>query len=298
MMRVWLSFVLACTALPAAAALAAQQEGGEQDIVVTGDRDVDRRVHEFVGALTPAPVSAQLARFETPLCPAALGLPPADKAAVEQRLRAVAKAAGMEVAPEGCEVNALLMVADGDKRSFIETLERTQARYLGNLTKSEVRELARSPGPAAAWQFTWTVSARGVPIMNDGSGGDLGWLNRTTEPPSRISAPVRPVFQATAVVVERRALTGLSTTQLADYAAMRLFARTDPARVAGSRAPTIVTILDAPADAEVPMSLTAWDLGVLRGLYAAPDNVYAGAQRSEMARQIGRIHAEAETADN
>lgn len=288
---------LAVSALSLAYPLAAQ-EPDEQEIVVTGDPEIDRRVRAFVGALTPGPASSQLGRFETPVCPAALGLSPADKAAVERRLRTVAEAAGLTAAPEGCEVNALLLIADGDKKSFIEELARTQARYLGNLTKSQVRDLARSPGPAAAWQFTWSVSARGVPVMNDGSGGQIGWFNRTTEPPSRISAPVRPVFQATALVVERRALEGLSAMQLADYAAMRLFARTEPHRVAGSAAPTIVTILDAPVDAEVPMSLTAWDLGVLRGLYAAPTNVYAGAQRSEMARQIGRIQAEAESEGN
>ncbi|MFN3387842.1 MAG: hypothetical protein ACK40O_02855 [Allosphingosinicella sp.] len=294
-MRALLAAALGCTALAFAHPAAGQEEPVDQEIVVTGDRDVDRRVREFVGALTPAgSASAQLGRFETPVCPTALGLAPADKAAVEERLRTVAKAAGLEVAPQGCEVNALLMVAEDDKRSFIEELARTQTRYLGNLTKTQVRDLARSPGPAAAWQFTWMVSARGVPVMNDGSGGQLGWFNRTTEPPSRISAPVRPVFQATALVVERRALAGLSTTQLADYAAMRLFARTEPDRVKGSKAPTIVTILDASAEAEVPLSLTAWDLGLLRGLYSAPNNVYAGAQRSEMARQIGRTYMEAQ----
>lgn len=297
-MRIPLAAVAAFTALSLAFPASAQERPEDETIVVEGARDIDRQVREFVGSLTPAPASGQLGRFETPVCPTALGLPAADKAAVEQRLRIVAKAVGIDVAPEGCEVNALLMVTNADKKSFFDELRRTQARYLGNLTKSQVRDLARSPGPAAAWQFTWMVSARGVPVMSDGSGGQIGWFNKTTEPPSRIGAPVRPVFQATALVVERRALEGLSTTQLADYAAMRLFARTEPKRLAGSPARTIVGILDAPADAEVPMSLTAWDLGLLRGLYSAPNNVYAGAQRSEMARQIARAQAEAESGAN
>lgn len=211
-----------------------QPESEPLEIVVTGTRDVDRQLRDFDGALTPARSGEQLARFESAVCPAVVGLGPAQKALVERRLRAVARAAGLDVAPEGCLVNTLLMVAD-DKKAFIEALQNRHPRYLGNLTVPEIRRLMRAPGSSASWQMTGVVTARGVAVSSDGSAGDLGFQNRTIEPPSRITAAMRPVFEASALLIERRALAGLTTTQLADYAAMRLFARIDPARLEGSR---------------------------------------------------------------
>jgi hypothetical protein len=105
------------------------------------------------------------------------------------------------------------------------------------------------------------------------------------------------VFEAAALIVEQGALDGLSTTQLADYAAMRLFAKTDPQRLAGSSAPTIMGILDAPMGSAVPLTLTDWDLSFLRGLYASPNNLYAGAQRSTITRQITSDMQRRETED-
>jgi len=89
-----------------------------------------------------------------------------------------------------------------------------------------------------------------------------------------------------ALVIERRALDGLTTTQLADYAAMRLFARTAPERLAGSTAPTILTIIEAPMGSAVPITLTDWDLAFLRGLYASHNNLYAAEHRSRISRRI------------
>jgi len=127
------------------------------------------------------------------------------------------------------------------------------------------------------------VDARGKPLPQ----GDIEpFVNRTTVQSSRITAADRPVFDAAALVVEQRALDGLSTTQLADYAAMRLFAKTEPQRLAASEAPTILKILDAPMGTEIPLTLTDWDLSFLRGLYASPANLYAGSQRSSITKQI------------
>lgn len=82
------------------------------------------------------------------------------------------------------------------------------------------------------------------------------------------------------------ALAGLTLVQLANYAAMRAFARTDPARLAQSAAPTILHVLDAPIGSAVPVTLTQWDLSFLRALYASSANNYATRQRSEMRRLV------------
>lgn len=268
-----------------------QPEGGE--IVVTGTRDTDRQVSDFVGALASASPRGQLARFEEAVCPLAFGVGPAQKSAIEGRLRQVAGAAGIPLGKPGCAPNALVMVT-GAKRPFLEALLRQRPDYFASLSGPAVRRLVRAPGPTAAWQLEGQVNSRGVPIVADG--GEVP-INRTIDNPSRITAAARPVFGAAALVVESGALDGLTTTQLADYAAMRLFARTEPKRLAGSTAPTILNVIDAPMGSEVPITLTEWDLGFLRGLYAGPANLYAGSQRSGIKKQIRRDLEKAETED-
>lgn len=120
-------------------------------------------------------------------------------------------------------------------------------------------------------------------------------MDRTTRRGSRITAPGRLHFSAAVVVVEADALDGLTTTQLADYAAMRAFAKTDPARLPPSPPPTILTVLDVPMGGAVPITLTEWDLGFLRGLYDSQANLYGAAQRSQIRRKLESSLSEAES---
>jgi hypothetical protein len=284
-MTVFVRACLAAAALGLSAGIAAQPPAqNADDIVVTG-QDIDAQIHDFVGALTQAPPGGQLSRFERKVCPLAVGLPPGQKATIAARLRRVAEAAGLPVAGASCTPNVLLIVT-GDKRAFIEGLERKYPYYFGEMPPRAIRRLAAAPGPAAAWQIDGPlVDADGVEMLRGPAGSDYS-VNRTVRNPSRISAGAHPQFQAAAVVVERRALDGLTTIQLADYAAMRAFARTDPARLPESAPATILKVLEAPMGSEVPLSLTKWDLSFLKGLYAATDNLYANSQRSEIRRQI------------
>jgi hypothetical protein len=118
-------------------------------------------------------------------------------------------------------------------------------------------------------------------------------VNRTFRLGSRLSAGGRPQFAAAAVVVETKALDGLTTVQLADYAAMRAFTRVDPSKLPAS-APTILSILEAPMDSEVPITLTPWDLAFLRAFYASPPNLTTAAQRGEVRRGVERELGKAE----
>jgi len=94
------------------------------------------------------------------------------------------------------------------------------------------------------------------------------------------------------LVVEGGALDGLTTTQFADYAALRVFSGVDPARLTTPGLSTILRLLDAPMGSEVPVTLTNWDLAFLDSLYASDENIRAASQRSEirdgMRRRIER----------
>ncbi|HEY5721068.1 MAG TPA: hypothetical protein VIT45_01975 [Allosphingosinicella sp.] len=281
---------LAAAALAFSGGASAQQPAQDADgaeIVVTGNaEEVERQIKDFVGALTQAPPRSQLSRFESSICPGVAGLPPGQKESVIARMRRVGEAAGLRVGKPGCIPNVMLMVAS-DKRAFIEALKRKHPYFFDSMPSDELRRLVSEPGPAAAWQIDGPpLSADGTAMATGGGPGAEFYVNRTTRKGSLITASARPQFQAAAVVVEQKALEGLTTIQLADYAAMRAFARTDPARLPETSPPTILKVLEAPMGSEVPLTLTAWDLSFLKGLYAATDNLYAASQRSEIRRQI------------
>ena len=282
---------IAGTALAIPGLAAAQQPPApppaeSNQIIVTGqnERDTRRAINEFVGALTPAPARGQISRFEDRVCPGAVGLSPPLREAVVSRMRQVAQAAEMNVDEPDCYINVLLVVTR-DKRAFMNGLRRAHPAYFADRTLSQVRRLLAQPGPTTAWHLAGIPrSARGTEIYIDESLGQ--WTNRTTEASSRLSAPVRPVFAGAVLVVEAGALDGLTTTQLADYAAMRLFASTDPSRLPQTGAPSILGVIEAPMGTAIPITLTEWDLGFLRGLYTSPRNYYAGATRSMIAETV------------
>jgi hypothetical protein len=133
--------------------------------------------------------------------------------------------------------------------------------------------------------------------MGDSGTGNYYVVNGSISA-SRLTPASRPHFVASLVVIQMDALAGLTTTQLADYAAMRVFARTEPLRLVRASAPTILNILDAPMNSPVPQSLTDWDLGFLRALYGSAENHYASQQRHEIRRMMGReLEGVGETAE-
>ena len=170
-------------------------------------------------------MTGQIARFEDAICPAVYGLNGQARETVGNRMRQVAASVGLRVASASCRPNLLLMVTR-DKRAFLGACRPLSPIFRRGGDSARAGSIAQ-PGPVAAWQAAIELSADGQPLAVQGGFG----VNRTTRPQSHIAASTRPVFTASAVVVESDALTGLSTIQLADYALMRGLARTDPHRL-------------------------------------------------------------------
>lgn len=268
-------------------------------IVVQGVHDRDKQIRSFIREMTPAPVHGQLSRFDAPVCPAAAGLPAEQSALVTARMRRVAAAAGMRVAKPGCDANVILIVT-GDKNGLLKKLEKFRPEYFpADWSLFQVHDLEHDPSPVAAWQFEGRTWADGRPISDDiiASGTDYGALQRTIEPQSRLHPSARRDFLTSIVVVQRDALDGLTTTQLADYAAMRAFVRTDPKQVHAG-ADTILSVIDAPMGSAVPLTLTPWDLSFLRAFYASGKNSYAEYQRSEIQQLMKRELDKAQAANH
>ena len=295
-MSAFLSRTLFAASLAGAAPALAQDRpppASESDVVVTGTLEREREISDFVAALAPGPGNGQLARFEERICPAAFGLAGPLREQVVARMREVTEAVGLRLAEAGCRPNVLVMVTR-DKRAFIQALARRYPQYFGEDRENSAKWVARQPGRASAWHAEAVLNAdgRALPMQGD------TYVNRTTRPQTRLNAAARPVFMAAAVVVERDALTGLSTTQLADYALMRALAGADPHRLTAASPASILQVLEAPMGAELPVTLTRWDLGFLRGLYASRDNLYATAQRGEIREGVREALEEAERRGN
>ena len=272
----------AAVVTPAAAAQEPPAPVRGTDIVVTGDADRDAQIRDFVGALTRAPVSGQLARFEESICPAVFGLSEPVREAMVARMRAVAAGVGLRTGGERCTPNVLVMVTR-DKQVLIRALARRNPNWFGERPENGVTGVSRQPGPVSVWHAEAVVNADGRALASQGEAA----VNQTTRAGSRLQEAARPAFVAAAVVIEADALTGLSTTQVADYAIMRALARADPARLPASAPETILRAIEAPMGSAVPLTLTHWDLGFLRGLYAAPPNLRAPAHRGMISRSVG-----------
>jgi hypothetical protein len=256
------------------------------EIVVQGVRERNRAIHDFMRAVTPAePVTGQLRRYQYSVCPAAVGLPDAQNRQIAQRLRDVAGAVGMQLAKEPCGPNALVIVVD-DKKDFIAALHRKYPAYFMDERGFGV-DIGREPGPTAAWHVEGRLTADHTPAaMNP----IYHYYVVSSTDSSRIRPASIPYFIGGVLVVELRALGGLTTTQLADYAAMRLYAKTDPARLKPS-ASSILGVLNAPMGSAVPITLTSWDLTFLKGLYQVNDRQYANRQRDEIEGMVKRNKA-------
>ena len=275
----------AATAASAQGPASQQVEAESEQIVVQGVRPSTRQVRQFVRALTDVRSSGQLSRFHLPACPVVMGLPAVQNARIVERMRLVAQAAKIPLAPAKCSANAFVIVAP-DKPAAIAELNRRFPAYFSQMSDSDVRKLAADAGPAAAWHVKTLMTADGE-LAAKGTASDA-YIVKSVNTPSRIKAASMPTFMASVVVIDVKSAAGLTVTQLADYAAMRTFADIDPGRVAKTGMPTILGALTQPADRPLPVTLTHWDIGFLKSLYTTDNAYLAGFQRGDMERVVKR----------
>jgi len=275
--------IVMLAALAAAQAHSPDPQQGPSDIVVEGVREQKERVRQFIRSLDDVRTFGQIGRFHTPVCPVVMGFPEAQNRLIAERMKRVASAAGIQTAGSNCEPNVFLIASVG-KGGTIKALAKRFPAYFRDMRDREVRKLAASGDPSVAWQVKGLLSADGTTLKKAPMDGP--YINESTNSGSRVRAGTMPQFVASMVVVERGALTGLSVTQVADFAAMRAYADTNPRRAAKSGAPTILTILDKRNDEMVPVTLTQWDFGYLKSLYATSNAHYASYQRGDMAHEL------------
>jgi hypothetical protein len=264
----------------------------QSPIVVQGQRASERQIRNFIRELTPARPRGQLGRFESPMCPAAVGLSPAQDEQVKDRLRRVADAAGMAVAKAKCHPNVIVIVTR-DKNALLKRMGSKRGDYFPIGQSGFDYHAILDPGaPVAAWQIEETRGASGRKLHEVRNSAEVGMdgvpVQRIFGSATRITPMARQEFSGAVVVVEADAIVGLTTTQLADYAAMRAFVRTDPSKLTASAANSILNVVTTPMGAPVPLTLTAWDMSFLKAYYASRLNNFAANQRSEMREKMSQ----------
>jgi len=119
-------------------------------------------------------------------------------------------------------------------------------------------------------------------------GGGMEVLRRLPSAGARPSVILLTAAIDDVSLMEARALKGVTTRQLADYAAMRTFAATG-ATVGALPAKSILTLFDdGAAPGEAPASVTWWDFAFLKSLYASSGALTASSQRGEMNRIVAK----------
>lgn len=250
--------------------------GSTDPIIVTGRKPASKKyISALVHAITPpSPSDSPLARFQSAVCFGSVGLERSVLEMIGYRLAADAEQAGLKLAGDGCTPNILVVFTDG-VATGIDTLVRRKWWIFGDRTPSEVRTIVGESGPVRAWSNSEVLSRDGAHI-NQG-----GFLNVPIA--SRLVSPTRKDMLASIVLVERSAVVGKTSNQIADYLAMRTLGGARP-RASGPTE-TILSLFDANAS-RVPSELTAFDRGYLRGLYAGQANAFAWSTRGLIVERV------------
>lgn len=258
----------------------AQQSNPE--IVVDGPANVspsDARQH--VAQVTDTR-QGQVARFHRPICPVVVGLPDETNRKISARIRNTARSIGAEVAPEQCESNLVVLVADDGNASLAE-LRRTRQSWFEGLSPTDIDALTADKGPVRNWSV--------ISLRNE-DGERIEAVKERIEPRSmrvKSASALRRVtrldIEGSVIIIDRSAANGKSIAQLADYAAMRGLARTR--RPNNGSLPTILSLFDTSGTSPVH-ALSASDISYLHSLYRLSGTESLNTARSRLSQSIVR----------
>lgn len=245
-------------------------------------------VRRFVEQVT-VETEGQLARFHEPVCPISRGLPADYGAVVEERVRTMARAAGIPVARRrDCAPNLIVLVAN-DGEEAIALLRRERPDIFAGLGPTEIGRAIAAEGPVRTWQSSAAERIEGETVADRRDqylyqdvhlyhGVPAGLLRRTTRRDLRLSV----------VLFDVDAIDGLTLMQIGDHAAMRGLAATRPAAAASAGRSILALFEDAAAGRTPAAAATSWDGSYLRALYRVAASAPAGVQRDSLARQLER----------
>lgn len=204
-----------------------------------------------------------LARFADPACPGVTGLKREFGEVVVTRLRWIAADLGIPLQPEGaCKANIILAFTP-DGRAALREIERRTRQVSESLSAKERRELLDGDAPVRVFNVIEDRMRNGMRIPRRQNLKEIP-VGTQEGGQSLIGGGVERVITSSMVFFDNAAVDGTTLHQLADYAAMRVFAQTRDASGAGAP-DSILSLFDE--GATPPDGLTAFDRAFLTTLY-------------------------------
>lgn len=284
-----------------------QAPSSQLDDVVVAGRRAEALAREFVAGVAAPTNRRGLARWNTPLCVGVANLRADAAQAIVDRISDVADSLGVQIGAPGCRANALIVATDDGAalaRGMVESYRRTFDAGSTQMNQSDRDlELFQSQQRPVRW---WQVS---TPTNSDTGeravrlAGDVDDMGNPAAPivsslGSRLNSNIRDDMSRVIIIADIDDITGLSTTQLADYFAMVTLAQIGADAETG-QFDTVLNLFD---ERETVTGLTEWDLTYLEGLYTASQrringSAQAGAVASAAARRHRERAREAEAAE-
>jgi len=259
-----LALSLTASSLPPTSAYAAPPAAqSEPDIVVVGRlREVLR---SFVGAMTEAGPTDQIARWNREICPIVVGVEPAQADFIAGRIAEVGKSLGLRTSRSGC-VTTMGIIVTPDAAGVANELARQFPISFRRDGASRLKRFVSSTKPV-----------RWLSVTNECSDG-------CTLPNSRLTKATKPAFQAVIVIVDGQKIGGFSLGELSDYVA--LVALSNPRSDARESSKSILSMFESPRVPGETYQLTDYDRSFLSGLYGSAMDRSATEQRASIVSRM------------
>ncbi len=275
-----------------------EKANDDSDIVVTGPKSVKKVIARFIDSAIATPKggkhAGQFARFTGAICPSVKGLSEENNLQIEERIRNVALASDIAVGRKSCAPNVHVnIVADGAEALSLIRKKRSDMFDSVPLYKRDL--IAKSGGPAYGWKRLDTISAEANVAQRPDNVTELpsDQIDKTYVPTlysnvkSRIKKTVKQQITRSFLLIEKEALVGLTTVQIADFAAMRSLIESEQSTNSDTPSYSILSLFDdgnGPGDA--PETVSELDLALLSSLYNSPSDVSASMQSSAMIHKM------------
>jgi len=256
-----------------------------ETVEVQGSREaVRKQVEIFVSEVTRAD-GEYIGRWDVATCPLAAGLSDEQADFLRHRLIEIADRVRKHTTDPAkpCKPNLFIIITEDPDQVLAEWKERDPGMFRWK-TREGVSRYAGT-GPVRVWHNATEEPSDGDPVTTFNARGRT--MARGKLQASRIKASVAENIHAVVVLVDARGTHGTTLAQLGDYIAMVSLAKIDlDAQLGGID--TILQLFAEPRPANIPASLTSWDVAFLNGLYRisyTPANQHMDL-RARMVRQL------------
>lgn len=284
-----------------------------ESVTVTGIKDVEAAVSNFVGSVTvPTHVADKLARWKDGVCPITVGLRPSVAKFVTKRVRDIAAQVGAPVnGNEFCRPNIEIVVTT-KPQGLLDNVRIQHPVLLGyNDNSAQAERQATVTRPMQAWYSTATLDLRGNPQIDgarkegvnmtmalpDGGEGVIssGPAYVTLNMPNasamnvtgnRLGDGLSSALNHVLIVAEPAKLLDYEVGTLADYIAMLALSQISTPESC-QVLPSILNLL-VPDCGRSSKSLTSGDLAYLQALYKMTPTATFRVQRGEMMYQMNK----------